>query len=216
VTFHVNDGTSLAIADDRSVDLVFSFDSLVHAESDIIIGYLQEFARVLAQDGVAFIHHSNMAAHEPGSYDPNNIHWRATSVSAELVERHARQVGLSCISQEMVGWGTDTIANDCFSVITRAGSVWDRENKILINTDFSRHELSAAKNIAALYPAANPALAFKAQERQPVAVHHADASDLTQSGDVAAARALLLDALVRLYPERSAVQTNLAALREAA
>jgi SAM-dependent methyltransferase len=193
VSFHVNDGTSLAVAGDRSVDLVFSFDSLVHAEADVIAGYLQEFARVLADDGVAFIHHSNMGAYEAGSYDPENIHWRATSVSAELVERHARSVGLSCVSQETVAWGNRSLLNDCFSVITRAGSVWDRENQVLANMDFSGHEMAAANQVAALYPAARPALAFTAQERDTAPGTHAVALDLAAGGDAAAARALLLE-----------------------
>src|SRR3954451_7271791 len=42
--FHVNDGRSLAVADDHSVDLAFSFDSLVHVEDDVIGGYLAELA----------------------------------------------------------------------------------------------------------------------------------------------------------------------------
>jgi SAM-dependent methyltransferase len=113
VSFHVNDGTSLAIAADRSVDVVFSFDSLVHAERDVLGGYLQEFVRVLTDDGVAFIHHSNTGAYEPGTYDPHNIHWRATTVSAELVERLARADGLGCMGQETVAWGNETILNDC-------------------------------------------------------------------------------------------------------
>src|ERR1700761_8574095 len=50
---HVNDGTSLSMAADRSIDLVFSFDSLVHAEAEIMSGYLVELARILAPDGVA-------------------------------------------------------------------------------------------------------------------------------------------------------------------
>jgi SAM-dependent methyltransferase len=237
VGFHVNDGTSLAIVADRSVDLMFSFDSLVHAEHDVIAGYLEEFARVLAADGVAFIHHSNMGAYEPGSYDPQNIHWRATSVSAELVERRARAVGLRCISQETVAWGNHTLLNDCFSVITRAGSRWDRENQVAANIDFSRHEMATANRISALYPPARPALAFGARERPAHAT----------GGDTAAARSLLRDAvrrqldpealndlavlahrcgdddearvllsaLVRLHPEHAAAHENLAALTQA-
>src|ERR1700712_2655035 len=116
VRFEVNDGTSLAVAAARSVDLVFSFDSLVHAERDVMAGYLQEFARVLADDGVAFIHHSNMGSYEVGTYDPHNIHWRATSVSAAIVEQHAQDAGLRCVSQETVAWGNTTLLNDCFSV----------------------------------------------------------------------------------------------------
>jgi SAM-dependent methyltransferase len=202
VSFHVNDGTSLAIVADRSTDLIFSFDSLVHAEHDVIACYLEEFARVLAADGVAFIHHSNMGAYEPGSYDPGNIHWRATSVSAELVERGARAVGLRCVSQETVAWGNQTMLNDCFSVITRAGSRWDRENQVAANMDFSRHEIAAANRISALYPPARPALAFGAQERAGSSETHAAALGHATSGDPTAARSLLREAVRRqLDPE---------------
>lgn len=60
--YAVNDGRSLAAAADRSVDLVFSFDSLVHVEADVVQGYLSEIARVLKPGGAAFLHHSNLAA----------------------------------------------------------------------------------------------------------------------------------------------------------
>ncbi|HEV7752383.1 MAG TPA: class I SAM-dependent methyltransferase [Baekduia sp.] len=247
VSFHVNDGTSLAIAEDRSVDLIFSFDSLVHAEQDVIAGYLTEFSRVLAADGVAFIHHSNIGSYEPGAYDPHNIHWRATTVSAELVERLARAAGLRCVSQETVAWGNDTILNDCFSVITRAGSRWDRENDVAANMDFSRHEIAASHRISTLYPRARPSLAFRAQERPTTDGTHVAALELAAAGDAAAARSLLhdavrrqldpealndlavlahrcgddeaalalLEALVRLHPEHTGGQENLAGLLEA-
>jgi SAM-dependent methyltransferase len=202
VSFHVNDGTSLAIVADGSIDLIFSFDSLVHAERDVIAGYLQEFARVLADDGVAFIHHSNMASYEPGSYDPHNIHWRATSVSAELVERIARSEGLRCISQETVAWGNETLLNDCFSVITRAGSRWDRENDVSANMDFTRQEIAASQRISTLYPRARPSLAFRAEDRAETAEAHAAALELAADGDAATARSLLHDTVRRgLDPE---------------
>jgi SAM-dependent methyltransferase len=235
VSFHVNDGTSLAVAADRSVDLIFSFDSLVHAERDIIGGYLAEFARVLADDGVAFIHHSNTGAYEPGTYDPHNIHWRATTVSAQLVERLARDAGLSAISQETVAWGNETLLNDCFSVITRAGSRWDRENHVAANLDFARCEIAVSRGIAALYPPA-----------RPLPASHGAALELAADGDDATARALLQDAvrrqldpealndlavlahrcgdtdeavallgaLVRLYPTHTAARENLVGLVE--
>lgn len=231
VSFHVNDGTSLAMVEDRSIDLIFSFDSLVHAERDVIAGYLQEFARVLAADGVAFIHHSNIGAYEPGTYDPHAIHWRATSVSADLVEQCARSVRLRCVSQETVCWGQERLLNDCFSVITRAGSRWDRENQVAANTEFLR-EMAASRGIAALYPPARPAH------------RHAAALAIAADGDAAAARSLLHDtvrrqpdpetlndlavlahqcgdedeavallgALVRLHPEHPAARENLAGL----
>src|SRR3954453_7559718 len=63
--FHVNDGTSLGVVGDSSVDFAFSFDSLVHVEPDAIAGYVAELARVLTPDGVALIHPSNLAGCKP-------------------------------------------------------------------------------------------------------------------------------------------------------
>jgi SAM-dependent methyltransferase len=188
--FEVNDGTSLAVAADRSIDLVFSFDSLVHAEADVITGYLREFERVLADDGVAFIHHSNMGAYKAGSYDPDNIHWRATSVSAELVGGLAITAGLRCISQETVTWGGGDLLNDCFTVLTRAGSRWDRDNVVVDNPDFSRHELAASNVIARLYPPAAPSVAFGAGDRVEAGAH-ATALELAGKGDDTSAFDLL-------------------------
>jgi SAM-dependent methyltransferase len=60
IDYHVNDGRSLDMVLDHSVDLVFSFDSLVHSEADVMDGYLQQLARKLRPDGIGFIHHSNI------------------------------------------------------------------------------------------------------------------------------------------------------------
>ena len=58
VTYHVNDGKSLAFVDDASIDYVWSFDSFVHMELPIIDGYLSEFARVLRPGGRLVLHHA--------------------------------------------------------------------------------------------------------------------------------------------------------------
>jgi ubiquinone/menaquinone biosynthesis C-methylase UbiE len=50
---HVNDGRSLRMVADRSIDFAFSFDSLVHVELPVLEAYLHELARVLTPDGVA-------------------------------------------------------------------------------------------------------------------------------------------------------------------
>src|SRR5215208_2732717 len=63
VDVHQNDGRSLPMVEAASVDFAFSFDSLVHAEADVIGAYLAELARVLKPDGVGFIHHSNIGAY---------------------------------------------------------------------------------------------------------------------------------------------------------
>src|SRR6478752_7017059 len=46
--FHVNDGRSLSMVADGSIDVAFSFDSLVHADDDALNAYVVELARVLA------------------------------------------------------------------------------------------------------------------------------------------------------------------------
>jgi SAM-dependent methyltransferase len=125
LTFHVNDGTSLPMVEDRSVDLAFSFDSLVHAEVDVLEAYLHELGRTLRADGVAVLHHSNMAAIRADGVPCDNHHWRAESVSAALVAEAARRASLACIGQEPVNWG-GTELTDCISVLTPRGSRHER------------------------------------------------------------------------------------------
>ena len=79
--FFENDGTSLSMVPDGSVDLAFSFDSLVHVEMDVIDAYVGRIMSKLADRGVAFIHHSNVKATPSGRDD---LHHRAPSVSHEL------------------------------------------------------------------------------------------------------------------------------------
>ena len=57
ITYHVNDGRSLEMIADKSVDFVFSFDSLVHAEADVLEAYLIQLGRKLKLKGTGFVHH---------------------------------------------------------------------------------------------------------------------------------------------------------------
>ncbi len=134
------DGRTLPTIDDRSVDLVFSFDSVVHADAEAIGGYVAELARVLTDDGVAWIHHSNLAASRldrsavlrrigplhralaRSGVIEREVHWRDPSVDADLVARLAERHGLVCTSQELLRWATARTAIDCVSVLVRPGS----------------------------------------------------------------------------------------------
>lgn len=62
VSCYVNDGYSLEMINDGSVDFVFSFDSLVHAEDDVLECYLRQLSNKLSEDGLGFIHHSNLGS----------------------------------------------------------------------------------------------------------------------------------------------------------
>jgi 2-polyprenyl-3-methyl-5-hydroxy-6-metoxy-1,4-benzoquinol methylase len=110
--FVQNDGLSLAEAPDGRFDLVFSFDSLVHAEIEVLQAYVPQIVRKLRGRGVAFIHHSNLAALADGTPNP---HRRAGSVSAEVVAKLVRGCGGAVLIQEIVNWGGADL-HDCFSL----------------------------------------------------------------------------------------------------
>jgi ubiquinone/menaquinone biosynthesis C-methylase UbiE len=63
ISYYVNDGKSLDFIPDESIDFAFSFDSLVHAEDDVIAAYLNQLFRKLSVQGVGVIHYSNLGEH---------------------------------------------------------------------------------------------------------------------------------------------------------
>ncbi|KAB2961815.1 MAG: class I SAM-dependent methyltransferase, partial [Thermoanaerobaculia bacterium] len=143
------DGRSLTGVGAGEIDFAFSFDSLVHAELDVLAGYAAELARALAPAGVAFLHHSNFGAvlaARPGS---ENRHWRGESASAEAFAECCRSAGLACPVQEIVDWG-GIDACDVFSVVTRPGSSRDRDPIRRSNPYFMGEAQSLAVR-AALY-----------------------------------------------------------------
>jgi len=125
-----------------SIDFVFSFDSLVHAEADVMASYSREIARVLKRDGSAFIHYSNFESvvrhsllYPVGkrvrkvltriggrvSKAVANIHyapiWRASTMSADKMRAFAADAGMSCMKQEIIPWGNVRRLTDCMSTI---------------------------------------------------------------------------------------------------
>ncbi len=55
----VNDGLSLAMIRDGTIDLAFSWHSLVHCRHDVMASYVQQLARKLRPGGAGLIQHSN-------------------------------------------------------------------------------------------------------------------------------------------------------------
>lgn len=70
---YVNDGKSLAMVEDRSVDFAFSFDSLVHVEADVIAAYLNQLGKKLKPGGFTFLHHSNLESYRKSIWLPKAI-----------------------------------------------------------------------------------------------------------------------------------------------
>lgn len=152
IEYHVNDGRSLPMVADASVDFAFSFDSLVHVEADAVESYVGELARVLKPDGVAFLHHSNIAAFaDPtsGELPFENRHWRAESMSADIFHGFCEAAGLACVSQEIVNWGCPHLT-DCVSVVTPRESRRARPRRVAENPAFM-DEAQRLARLAELY-----------------------------------------------------------------
>lgn len=137
IEYHVNDGLSLAMIEDSSCDFVFTFDSLVHAELDVLESYLREISLKLSAHGVAVIHHSNLSSiPELARMGVGGAsHWRAPSVSSELVLKSVEANSLICLSQETINWGTKECI-DCITVLAKPHSRYDRPYILLENPHF--------------------------------------------------------------------------------
>jgi SAM-dependent methyltransferase len=148
----LNDGRSLSILPDASVDLVFSFDSFVHMDREIVDAYLSEIARKLKPGGKGFVHHSNFGAFT-GSLRERLPHWltkpliklhifdwahhRNPSMSAELFRDLCARHGLRCLTQELVNWRGRRLI-DCLSLFVRSDSVPQQPTRVIRNPNFMR------------------------------------------------------------------------------
>jgi len=154
ISYHVNDGRSLDMVPDGSVDFVFSFDSLVHADAEVIQEYVRQIARKLTDKGWGFLHHSNL-----GSYRLNaslagyankvkplgrvltkagllvSPCWRANDMTADLFDGFCRNEGLQCVSQELINWGNYRYLIDSISIF-RAGDTPRMPRKVIRNANF--------------------------------------------------------------------------------
>ena len=175
ISYHVNDGRSLRMLGEGSVDFAFSFDSLVHADAEVMEAYATELARVLTPDGVAFLHHSNLAAYRGLTrlthVVPNRLRaplvrrgalidigaWRAQDVGAEWFAAVCGRAGLSCFSQELISWQHGRWLTDALTLLTPAGSGWARPRAVVRNPRFGDEgrrmaQLYAARRSASTIP----------------------------------------------------------------
>lgn len=142
--FFLTDGKTVPPAiQANSIDFVFSADSLVHADADVISSYLQELRRVMSENAIGFLHHSNFGALPTKTPNP---HMRDPRMSAALFRAQCREAGLFCLAQELIGWGQKEL-NDCFSLIAKAPLY---EARIATNHHFAK-ELDHARELALVY-----------------------------------------------------------------
>lgn len=155
MSFYENDGKSLPMVGDSSVDLIFSWDSMVHVQIDALYPYFLEFARVLKPGGYGFIHHSNFRSvleatpkERWAEVIQTKGQGRANQVSAVAVQEFCRRAGLHLISQELHTWANESLT-DCISVFRKTKPT-GTPPRILENHDF-RDEQAIARRIAEHY-----------------------------------------------------------------
>jgi ubiquinone/menaquinone biosynthesis C-methylase UbiE len=149
---HVNDGRSLAMVPDVSIDFVFSFDSFVHWDREVVDAYLGELAVKLKNGGKGFIHHSNFGEYA-GSWrerlpeivskpliKAGILDWaqhRNPGMSADLFRTLCARHGLHCLTQELVNWRGRRLI-DCLSLFRRSDSSQQQPTRIIRNPKFMR------------------------------------------------------------------------------
>lgn len=113
VEYIVNSGTSLAPIGDNELTTIYSWDSMVHFDPEIIAAYIKEFARVLRVGGRGFIHHSNYGAWGEPRHWKDNPGWRSNA-SASVVADCLKAANLRVTDQHLLCW--DYVDNlDCLT-----------------------------------------------------------------------------------------------------
>jgi SAM-dependent methyltransferase len=148
----LNDGRSLSMIPDASVDFVFSFDSFVHPDREIVEEYLRQLGTKLKIGGKGFIHHSNFGEYvnSPRERLPEALakplikakildwaHHRNPTMSAKTFRALCERNGLQCVSQELVNWRGRRLI-DCLSLFVRSDSASESPTKTIRNPNFMR------------------------------------------------------------------------------
>jgi hypothetical protein len=143
IEYVVNDGLSFPDIPDRSVNFIFSFDSLVHADPPVFQSYLLHAAKKLTPNGYGFMHHSNLGSYrgELPRERPANEYWRSRTMSAQLFREQCSEAGLSCFRQELVQWLHSERLLDCFSTFRRRGAT--EVESVVCNTHFMAEAMQA-------------------------------------------------------------------------
>ena len=146
LSYHINDGRSLKMISNGSIDFAFSFDSLVHVRRENVEAYLAQLAEKLTVEGRAFIHHSNLGEYALSVarrarmlVSKGNIlgedHQRDPEMTATIFRGICDQHGLKCICQELINWRGRRLI-DCFSMIARQDSKWPAASGPFRNPNF--------------------------------------------------------------------------------
>lgn len=148
--FYETSGKSLKMIGDGTIDFCFSFDSLVHANAEVMRAYIPQIIAKLKPYGRAFVHHSNRADLSQPDQDAPNCECRGVDVSGELVYEWIRDAGGDVIVQELVAWGQPRRCIDAFTLFCRKEARM-HQPVILRNHDFMSTEVRAIREYHSKY-----------------------------------------------------------------
>lgn len=144
ISYHVNGGDDLNAISNSSIDFVFSFDSLVHADAAVCYKYLCQIGEKLTQNGVCFLHHSNLGSYSralPQFVLPRIECWRSRTMTADLLIDYCADAGLCCFKQELVAWGPSEWSIDGLSYLTPINSSLSRQSREIVMVQPPRKHL---------------------------------------------------------------------------
>jgi ubiquinone/menaquinone biosynthesis C-methylase UbiE len=152
IEYYTNDGKSLDMIPSQSIDFIFSWDSLVHADKSVMEAYIEQFPRILKPGGFGFIHHSNLAEYidkRTGKLIYENLHFRDETMDSSLFLKYSDASGLNCILQEKINWRVHFL-NDCLSVFAFKAKPFGECTKLIENYNFME-EAKIAKYLSDTY-----------------------------------------------------------------
>jgi ubiquinone/menaquinone biosynthesis C-methylase UbiE len=97
VDYVLTTGDPLPLCAEDRIDFVWSYDSFVHMDQQVIRAYLGEIRRVLKAGGSAILHHSNVE--DPANHQQDGAPGWRSAMSAELMRELAQDAGPSVSSQ---------------------------------------------------------------------------------------------------------------------
>lgn len=110
VTLIRNLGTDLREVPGASVTFLYSFDAMVHFDSDVVRAYIREFRRVMRPGARGFCHYSNNYANPTGTYR-DHPGWR-NFMSRALFEHWLTREGFRVLESRYVKGVREVVPQD--------------------------------------------------------------------------------------------------------
>jgi hypothetical protein len=112
-----NSGMDLQQIPSKSIGFLYSFDSVVHFERQLVQLYMPEFERILAPGGYAFVHHSNFGRISQEPDFRKHPGWRS-NVDKDWFAQCAFRNRLLTIKQVLIPWQVSDVVIEEFDCIT--------------------------------------------------------------------------------------------------